>query len=335
MRYCLYIFALLFAFGCLQAQSTIGLTRIPDTSYNLNSEYRKNSKSFPFIRPAVRSYPASVRLDSNVVYCTRTGKELQLDVFYPAAASSALRKTIILIHGGGWRSGTRQLHHPMAEQLATMGYVCITPSYRLSTEALFPAAVQDVKASVKWTRAHASAYQIDTAAIAIAGHSAGGQLAALVGATNGSRLFLDEDCYPKVSSNVNSVIDMDGILAFLHRESGEGDDTKRTSAATYWFGYSKNENPCLWNQASALTHAGPHMPPMLFINSMVERMHAGQSDLISILDQYNIPSTVRIYKGAPHTWLLFHPWFDSTVNDIDRFMRRTFRHHPIKKGKQS
>lgn len=333
MRYCLYIFALLFAFGCLQAQSTIGLTGIPDTSYNLNSEYRKNSKSFPFIRPAIRSYPATVRVDSNVVYCTRTGKELLLDVFYPASASSGLRKTIILIHGGGWRSGNRQLHHPMAERLATMGYVCITPSYRLSTEALFPAAVQDVKASVKWTRIHAATYKIDTAAIALAGHSAGGQLAALVGATNGSHLFQDDDCYPDVSPNVYAVIDMDGILAFLHRESGEGDDTKRTSAATYWFGYSKTEKPDIWNQASALTHAGPHMPPMLFMNSMVERMHAGQTDLISILHQYNIPSTVRMYKGAPHSWLLFHPWFDSTVNDIDRFMRRTFRHHPIKKGK--
>jgi acetyl esterase/lipase len=334
VRYCLYIFALFFPYGCLQAQSTIGLTGITDTSYNLNSEYRKNSKSFPFIRPAIRSYPATVRVDSNVVYCTRTGKELQLDVFYPAAHSSRPRKTILLIHGGGWRSGNRQLHHPMAEQLASMGYICITPSYRLSTEALFPAAVQDVKAAVKWTKMHAANYNIDTAAIAIAGHSAGGQLAALVGATNSTRFFLDEDCYPNVSPNLYAVIDMDGILAFLHRESGEGDDTKRISAATYWFGYSKTEKPELWNQASALTHAGPHMPPMLFMNSMVDRMHAGQSDLIRILDQYKIPSTVRVYKGAPHSWLLFHPWYDSTVHDIDRFMRRTFRHSPIKKAKQ-
>lgn len=334
MHFFLYIAAYLLFCIQTKAQSAVGLTGIADTSYNLNGEYRKNSKSFPFIKPVFRQFPASVRVDSNIVYCPRKGTSLQLDVFYPAAASTALRKTIILIHGGGWRSGTRQLHHPMAERLATMGYVCITPSYRLSTEALFPAAVQDVKASVKWTRIHAASYKIDTAAIALAGHSAGGQLAALVGATNGTRLFLDEDCFPNVSPNVYAVIDMDGILAFLHRDSGEGDDTKRISAATYWFGYSKTEKPELWNQASALTHAGPHMPPILFMNSMVERMHAGQSDLIRILDRYNIPSTVRIYKGAPHSWLLFHPWFDSTVNDIDRFMRHTFRNHSIKKDNQ-
>lgn len=306
------------------AQSREGLTGIPDTGYTIHAEYKKNIKAFPFIGMALRQYPASVKLDSQIVYTTRNGKAIELDVFYPTIRSTAPHKTIVFIHGGGWRSGHRSLHHSLAEKLASIGYVCITPSYRLSTEALFPAAIQDIKTAIRWTKANAAKYHIDTNAIVVAGHSAGGQLAALTGATNGSSVFDTQDGFTKTSSNVNGVIDIDGILAFIHKESGEGDDSKRISAATYWFGYSKTQKPVLWHQASALTHAGPQMPPVLFMNSMVDRMHAGQTDLIQILDKHSIYSEVKPFKSAPHSFLLFHPWFDSTIDRMDVFMRRLF-----------
>ena len=115
----------------------------------------------------------------------------------------------------------------------------------------------------------------------LSGHSAGGELAAFMGATNGMAQFEGNGCYKNISSKANAVIDLDGTLAFTHPESGEGDDSKRISAATHWFGYSKTENPEIWKQAAPLTHVGKQMPPTQFINSGVSRMHAGREDFIS------------------------------------------------------
>jgi pectinesterase len=204
-----------------------------------------------------------------------------------------------------------------------MGYVCFTPEYRLSTEALYPAGVSDIKSVIRWVRKNAVKYNIDTGKIVVAGHSAGGELAAMMGATNNIAGFEGDGCNKNTSSRVNAVIDIDGLLAFIHPESGEGDDSKRTSAATNWFGYSKSENPELWKQGSPLTHAGPHVPPTLFINSNVARMHAGRDDYIKILNEFNIYSEIKSFD-APHSFCLFDPWFDLTIKYIDGFLKKVF-----------
>jgi pectinesterase len=303
------------------AQSTAGITGIADTGYNVQSEYRKNIKNFPGIRIAQETNSTEVRVEKSITYCNAGSRTLALDVFKPADQSVKKRKAIIIIHGGGWRSGNRTLHHALAQKLALKGYVCITPEYRLSTEALYPAAVYDLKAAIRWVRKNAGSYHIDTNSIVVSGHSAGGELAAFMGATNGKAEFEGGSCNAGVSSRANAVIDMDGILAFIHPESGEGDDSKRISAATYWFGFSRSENPELWRQGSPLTHVGEHSAPVLFMNSSVDRMHAGQNDFIKRLDRYNIYAEVKTFKGAPHSFLLFHPWFDTTVAYIDDFVR--------------
>ena len=123
---------------------------------------------------------------------------------------------------------------------------------------------------------------------------------------------------------VNAVIDIDGTLSFVHPESGEGDDSKKTSAATYWFGYSKKENPELWTQASPLTHAGKTTPPTLFINSSIERMHAGRNDYIKILTENNIYTEVKTFENSPHHFCLMEPWFTPTVKYIDEFLKKVF-----------
>jgi len=158
----------------------------------------------------------------------------------------------------------------------------------------------------------------------VAGHSAGGELAAFMGATNGIAKF-EENFNPNTSSRVNAVIDIDGILAFIHPESGEGDDSKRISAATYWFGYSKKEDPDMWKEASPLTHVGAQSAPTLFLNSSVQRMHAGREDYIKILNQYKIFNKVKTFEGAPHSFVFFDPWFEPMVNEIDDFLKTVFK----------
>lgn len=230
-----------------------------------------------------------------------------------------------MIHGGGWRSGDRSHNNTLAGQLAAKGFVAIPVDYRLSTEALYPAAVQDVKAAIRWVRAHAAAYHIDPNRMAILGFSAGGQLAALVGTTSNNPAFDEKKGTPNASSAVQAIVDIDGVLAFIHPESGEGDDSKSTSAATYWFGYGKDQKPAVWQEASALNHIDKNTPPMLFLNSSVERMHAGRDDLLAKLTKLGIYAEVHTFADAPHTFMFFNPWFTPTLDYITAFLHRTLQ----------
>lgn len=310
--------------GSSVAQSWPGLTGKPDTSYNTQAAYSNSKKSNPETQYVDEYHPSTIREKKDIIYCSLGERKLLLDAFYPKGKTTIKRTAIVIIHGGGWRSGNRTQHYPLAQHLAELGYVCFTPGYRLSTEALYPAAVYDVKAAIRWVKANAKKYSIDTNKVAVLGFSAGGQLAALAGNTNNNILFEGTDCGSKYSSNVQAIVDIDGTLSFVHPESGEGDDSKRVSAATNWFGASKKDNPALWEQASPLTWAGKNSVPTLFINSSVDRMHAGRNDYIKVLYQNNIYTEVQKFENSPHHFPLFNPWFNPTVKYIDDFLKKIF-----------
>jgi len=293
------------------------------------AEYNKNLKNYPFITVAPVIYSGKINISQNVIFSATKERDLRLDIYYPKEKGNKKRTAVIFLHGGGWRSGNKEMHGPLLQRLADKGYVCIASEYRLSTEALYPAAIYDVKTAIRWARKNAKRYNIDPEKIVIAGHSSGGELAAFAAATNADKHFEGEGEYSNYSSIANAVIDIDGTLAFIHPESGEGDDSKKTSAGTFWFGYSKTEDPDLWKQAAPLTHAGMNMPPVQFINSSVARMHAGREDLIKILRSYNIYSEVRTFENSPHSFLLFDPWIDSTVTCMQQFLEKVFI--PVKK----
>ena len=305
-----------------KAQSLSGITGKADTSYTTFKAYSDVKKSFPNtpISWVLDKPIASVKEERNIAYATIGNRALKLDAFFPKQKTAKSRTAIMIIHGGGWRTGNRTQHIPLAQHLANLGYVCFTPEYRLSTEALYPAGVHDLKAAMRWMRANAKKYDIDTNKIATVGFSAGGQLSALLGSTGNNPKLEGTVGTLAHSSKVNAVVDIDGILAFIHPESGEGDDSKRTSAATYWFGYSKTENPEIWKEGSALTYVNAQTPPTLFLNSREERMHAGRTDYINILEFNKIYSEVHSFPDSPHSFCLFNPWFEPTVKYIDGFL---------------
>lgn len=323
---CKYTVLVFFTISCFTttAQSTAGITNIPDTSYTTHSAFLSINKKYPDIKLVGEYQSAEVKEEKNITYSSYGNRRLKLDAFYPLNKIKGKRAAIMIIHGGGWRSGNRTQHYPLAQRLAKLGYVCFTPEYRLSTEALYPAAVHDLKAAVRWIRSNANKYNIDTAKVAVLGFSAGGQLAALLATTNNKTSFEGAGNNLKFSSRVNALINMDGTLSFVHPESGEADDSKKTSASTYWFGYSKKENYKLLEAASPLTHVDKFTPPTLFINSSVERMHAGRNDFIRVLQQSGTYAEVKTFPEAPHHFPFFHPWFEPSVKYIDEFLRLIF-----------
>jgi acetyl esterase/lipase len=311
-------------FNTVVSQNLEGITGVRDTSYTTVSAFANDIKTHPYIKIVKEFDFDSVKQENDITYCSFGERNLKLDVFQPKIQSNTLRTAIIIIHGGGWRTGNRTQHYPLAQQLANKGYVAFTPEYRLSTEALFPSAVYDLKAVIRWVRKNAIKYNIDPEKIVVSGFSAGGELAAFLGTTANKLLFENDICNSEISTHVNAIIDLDGILSFVHPESGEGDDSKGTSAATYWFGYSKAENPGLWKMASPLTYVNEKTPPTLFINSSVARMHAGREDYIKILRNNSTYSEVISFETAPHSFVLYNPWFEPTVKGIDNFLKTVF-----------
>jgi len=118
-------------------------------------------------------------------------RPLRLDLYLAPDGTKTLHPLVIFVHGGGWQGGHTR-HSGAFEDwpgvlasLAARGYVVTSVEYRLSGEARFPAAIQDVKSAIRWLRAHSSEYGIDPARALIWGGSAGGQLAALAATSCG------------------------------------------------------------------------------------------------------------------------------------------------------
>ncbi|TLZ15693.1 MAG: alpha/beta hydrolase, partial [Gammaproteobacteria bacterium] len=139
------------------------------------------------------AFPAGVVGLPDLVYSTIAGfRPLRLDLYLPPAGRAAApRPFVVYVHGGGWlnghtrQSGAFQNWPNVLASLAARGYVVASVEYRLSSEARFPAAVQDLKAAIRWLRSQASAYGIDRSRGLVWGASAGGQLAALAATSCG------------------------------------------------------------------------------------------------------------------------------------------------------
>ncbi len=280
------------------------------------SSFAQDTKLHPFpiikdAKPVEYKVSDIVKRELSVTYCDT----LKLDVYSPLQTTH--NTALIVIHGGGWQSGDRQQLAHLASRMAELGYLCFVPEYRLSGQAKYPAAAQDILSVFNWV-----AKKHSNKKIVAAGYSAGGQLAALLGTTYLTDLYKNSLCYSRTKAKLDAIIDIDGILAFIHPESGEGDDTKRESSATKWFGYPKSYSTLGWLEASALSHVSQKTPPTLFINSSVSRMHAGRDDFREVLKKYNIYSEVHELENAPHDFCTKQPWFNTTVEIMDNFLKK-------------
>ena len=89
------------------------------------------------------------------------GGAQKMDIVRPRDASPSARPAVLLVHGGGFRAGSKAGYIPLAVKLAEHGYVAATADYRLAPRNQFPAPVEDVKAAVRFLRANAAKYNIE------------------------------------------------------------------------------------------------------------------------------------------------------------------------------
>ena len=236
----------------------------------------------------------------------------KLDLYLPATGKPPY-PVVVAIHGGGFISGDKAdvLIGPVREALGR-GYAVVSVNYRLSEEATFPAAIIDVKAAIRWLRAHAGEYQLDPARFAAWGHSAGGTLAALAGTSGGVAALAGPDPQnADQSDRLQAVVDWYGPISFLltdrdfrvagiRRTSAEGPQ----SFLSQYLGAPLREVPGEVKAADPITYVTSDDPPTLIEHGTADgTVPYPQSQRFAKALAAGIGAdqvTLRIFSGAGH-----------------------------------
>lgn len=152
----------------------------------------------------------------DVAYANESEAE-KLDIFLPNDNKTKY-PVLMIVHGGGFRFGDKQgIELKIAlEPALERGFAVVSINYRLSTEAKFPAAPQDVNAAIRFIRANANQYKLDPYYIALWGSSSGGNLASLAGTTGNYKTFVNYNLNNyRVPWGINAVVDFYGPINFL------------------------------------------------------------------------------------------------------------------------
>lgn len=302
-----------------------------ENTYTVENRFAQDVKSFPAIHIASTAVPGDVIEKKNITYVRYGKRELQLDLYMPRElVDSVVKKSapgVVLVHCGGWRSGYRTHLTPMAIELAKAGYVVTTITYRLAPEAQYPAAIYDVKAAIRWLRTNATEYGVDSSKIAVGGSSAGGQIASLVGMTNGLIRFDPQAKDSAVSSDAQLILNIDGLSDFSSAEARKYEDVPGVgrSSAGSWFGGSYAEKRDLWHDASPTYYVGEASPSILFLNSAQQRFHVGRDEMIGKMKIYGIPSKAVTLPNSPHTFWLYEPFIKPAAAVVVAFLDEHFK----------
>lgn len=171
------------------AKPPAGERTMPDFAHPPGKEFVFSD----FKRPALKvRYPGNVEAEFDITYAAVTGaRPLKLEVY--RIPDGKPRPAVIFVHGGSYVGGDPRLDinavfgedDGFMAYVASKGYVVIPVRYRLADEARWPAQLEDVKAAIRFVRGNATKYGVDPDRIAVWGESAGGHIAAMVGATCG------------------------------------------------------------------------------------------------------------------------------------------------------
>lgn len=241
----------------------------------------------------------------------------KLDIYLPDEGDG-LFPVILDIHGGGFAIGDKRDIH-LTSWLAGLkrGYAVVSVNYRLSSEAVFPAGLQDLKASIRWLRANQEYYHLDGNRIAACGGSAGGNYAAMLCLT-ASVTELDDLSLgnPEYPCHIQAAVDWFGPTNFLKMDEqlaengyGFGDHEDVDSPESRYLGAKLSEVPLIVELANPMTYIHAQMPPILIQHGRLDTMVPVQQSIMFVekLEKYVSPDRfeIDIIEGAGHGDPLF------------------------------
>ncbi|MGL5512613.1 MAG: alpha/beta hydrolase fold domain-containing protein [Sporomusa sp.] len=259
-----------------------------------------------------------IKLISNVVYSQVPIRgydniALKMDVLVPQ--QKAPMPAIVYVTGGGFVSANKDNYIQQRMAMAEAGYVVASIEYRVAPTAIFPQPLEDVKAAIRYLKANAAKFNINSDKIGIVGGSAGGYLSAMAGTTSGTRQF-DKGENLDQNSEVQAVVDIYG-LSDLTRVgadySQQVQETHKSAGATeaLWvhgspvFGGKDGGILADTDKAKAanpITYISKNTPPFLLLHGDKDTLVSpSQTEILhhALLEQ-GIKSTRYIVKGAEH-----------------------------------
>lgn len=269
------------------------------------------------------AFPGGVTGLPDVVYQSLPlYRPMVMDIYLPPASFHGPRPTIVFIHGGGWAGGGKRLsgafdNWPLVlASMARRGYVVAAVAYRFSGEAPVPAAIQDVKTSIRWLRTNSEKYGVDKHRFMTWGGSAGGQLAALAATSCGVA-----DLAPPSAAESTRNANVEQLTAGAPAPVAESECVQ---GAVTWYGIfdftkmpmresERNylrcaDTPCTPEQqrrASALTYLGPASPPMLMITGSDDHLVPPEQsmDFHAAMGAQGLNSELMIIPGVDHSFI--------------------------------
>jgi acetyl esterase/lipase len=239
-----------------------------------------------------------VSIEEGVVYGTGGGRDLRCDVYRPPGTSAERPgPAVILVHGGGWRTGDRTQLRGYGILLGRSGYLCIAPEYRLLGEAPWPAAIEDVKASIRWLRANADELGVDPDQIAIEGNSAGAHLALLAAGTAGVEAFAGSGGNAGVDESVAAAIGVYAPTLFLHGGRDRG-------SLPYLALDEETGDADAARLASPFSHVTPSFPPTMLIHGTQDELVPVEASLVmyEALHAVGVPTELHLYAEQKHAF---------------------------------
>jgi acetyl esterase/lipase len=263
-------------------------------------------------------------VEKNIAYAPEHGRRGMLDVYRPTGGTSGA-PVLLQVHGGGWTIGTKdQQGLPLMKHMASRGWVCVAPNYRLSPRDKWPAHIIDVKRTIAWVREHGEEYGADPRFIAITGGSAGGHLTALAALTPNDPQyqpdFEDADTTLQAAVPFYGVYDLAGITG-----SKAVQRMRDYFLAPRVFGEDPRLNIEPFEKASPITRVRKDAPPFYVI-------HGANDTLVDIRQARTFVKALREVSdqavaftelsGTQHAFDVF-PSVRSqhSVRGVDQFLR--------------
>lgn len=248
-----------------------------------------------YASPHTTEMPNPVYRLSDVPFLGAVRKE-KLDLYFPNGPKRLDRPAVVFIHGGGFTGGDKAEYRSasVSADLCRAGYVVVSCNYVLgskSKEGVWPQNIADCRNAVRWVRAHAKELGVNPDKVAVAGGSAGGYLALMVGLSD-DKTGPGGDPAAKVSAKVSAVIDMYGVVNFS--KHGKGDVVGASAAEQQAY---LPELQC-----------DPQDPAVLILHGTADTTVdiAQSDDMAKALRTANTSYEYIVVDGAPHTFDL-HP----------------------------